>query len=848
MKNSIVILLSIFFCINTISLLKAQNNIRDSLTLYKRVSNIDSIIPLQSKEDTITNKSDIDTLVSATAKDSVVNDIENKITTFYGKAKINFRDYKIEADVIELNWDKYTIHAFNRKIYSDSSEKPPLPTLTEKNEIYKGAEVIYNFKTKTGVVKYGETNIDNGFYKGEKIKKISDDCYYIANGIYTTCDAEHPHFYFSSPKMKVIPKSVIIASPIYLYIADIPIFAIPFAVLPNKTGRQSGIIPPAYGDDINRGKNLRHLGYFWAINDYSDINFTTDLYMKGGYNISSMIRYNVRYLLNGNINLSYSRQKFNVDSDLQKDWYIKVNHNQKIDPTTQLNIDLNFISNNYFINNSTNFDEILRQNMISNATINKYWEGTNRSVSINFYRDQNLTTGEIIENLPSISFTQSQIYPFKKEGSVNTSWYEDIGFNYNSQLLSRHSKTKTTINETDSYKNKYQNGILHNLSVNFSPKIGHFNLTPSISYNEYWYDKIIERKNFINNNKDSIVTNYKHGFYTARAFNLSLSLGTRFYGIFQPNILTINSIRHTVMPSISYNFKPDFSKSTFGFFDRYKLANGKEVIYSKFEEAIFGGPSSGENQNINFTLSNIFEMKTIVKDSIETENKFQLLNLNASFSYNFAADSMKLSDLNINYRTNIANILDLYANTSYSFYDYDQNGYPINKFLTSKNSLLRLTNIGLNISANFKGEKKQKSKTQKEENNEINDVEKSYYGLYDNSEINFDIPWNLSISYDYNFNKSNPYRTFKTSNLRASLGFSLTEKWRIDFSGYYDLVAKKLLAPQLRIQRDLHCWVMNFSWVPIGKYSMFNFEIRIKAPQLSDIKLIKQGSTRGVFD
>ncbi len=234
-------------------------------------------------------------------------------------------------------------------------------------------------------------------------------------------------------------------------------------------------------------------------------------------------------------------------------------------------------------------------------------------------------------------------------------------------------------------------------------------------------------------------------------------------------------------------------------------------------------------------------------DSITSYLEFENVGLSIDL-YNASNLKLRIASAYSEHYNVFRNALGTAANTSYSFYDYDQNGYPINKFLTSKNSLLRLTNIGLNISANFKGEKKQKSKTQKEENNEINDVEKSYYGLYDNSEINFDIPWNLSISYDYNFNKSNPYRTFKTSNLRASLGFSLTEKWRIDFSGYYDLVAKKLLAPQLRIQRDLHCWVMNFSWVPIGKYSMFNFEIRIKAPQLSDIKLIKQGSTRGVFD
>ena len=536
-----------------------------------------------AKRDTVEVRSDIDTLVSAEAKDSVINDIQGKMTTFYGKAKIVFKEWKIEADVINLDWEKSTLRAYNRKIEGDTSLTNNLPTLTEKNETYKGSEVLYNFKTKTGVVKYGQTAIDNGFYKGSTIKKISNECYYIKDGTYTTCNEDHPHFYFASPKMKVIPKSVIIASPIYLYIADIPIFAIPFAVLPNKGGRQSGLIPPAYGDDINRGKNLRHLGYFWAINDYTDVNLTTDLYMKGGYNLSSLIRYNVRYLLSGSLNLSYSRQKFNVDAEAQKDWYLRLNHNQSIDPTTQVNVDFNFVSNNYFTNNSNNFDELLRQNMISNATLNKTWEGSNRSISINLYRDQNLSNGEVSENLPSVSFSQSQIYPFKSSNSVNPSWYEDIGFNYNTQLLNTHSKILWGPDTAQSFKHDYKSGMNHNISFNFSPKLGHFNLSPSLNYNEIWYNKIIERKNFITKQgDDSIVTNHKNGFYAARTFNMGLSLGTRFYGIFQPNMLGVNSIRHSVLPSLSYNFRPDFSKDAFGYFGSYKTSKADEIKYSKF--------------------------------------------------------------------------------------------------------------------------------------------------------------------------------------------------------------------------------------------------------------------------
>ncbi|MFB3057874.1 MAG: hypothetical protein ACE1ZQ_12040, partial [Ignavibacteriaceae bacterium] len=51
---------------------------------------------------------------------------------------------------------------------------------------------------------------------------------------------------------------------------------------------------------------------------------------------------------------------------------------------------------------------------------------------------------------------------------------------------------------------------------------------------------------------------------------------------------------------------------------------------------------------------------------------------------------------------------------------------------------------------------------------------------------------------------------------------------------------KEFVAPQIKVTRDLHCWLMNFTWNPIGTYQGFRFEIRVKAPQLQDLKLTKQ--------
>jgi hypothetical protein len=61
-------------------------------------------------------------------------------------------------------------------------------------------------------------------------------------------------------------------------------------------------------------------------------------------------------------------------------------------------------------------------------------------------------------------------------------------------------------------------------------------------------------------------------------------------------------------------------------------------------------------------------------------------------------------------------------------------------------------------------------------------------------------------------------------------------------NGSYDVTNKEFAAPNITISRDLHCWIMNFSWVPTGNYRHYQFEIRIKAPQLQDIKLTKSGS------
>jgi hypothetical protein len=56
-----------------------------------------------------------------------------------------------------------------------------------------------------------------------------------------------------------------------------------------------------------------------------------------------------------------------------------------------------------------------------------------------------------------------------------------------------------------------------------------------------------------------------------------------------------------------------------------------------------------------------------------------------------------------------------------------------------------------------------------------------------------------------------------------------------------------VLVPNIRVTRDLHCWEMNFDYRPTGTFRGFNFEIRIKAEQLRDVKLTRTENSFGQF-
>ncbi|MBK8550793.1 MAG: LPS-assembly protein LptD [Ignavibacteria bacterium] len=801
-------------------------------------------------------RSDIDAIINYSAKDSLIYDLKNKKVYLYNESELTYKDLKLDAGVITVNQETMILEAYGIPDTVNAGKFMQAPLMFQGNDKYEGAKLTYNFRTQQGNVSMGFSDAEIGYYFGDKIKKVTSDVLFIKDGLYTTStDRENPEYYFLSPKMKVIPNDKVIAQSVYVYIEGVPVFWIPFGVFPNKSGRSSGLIPPKFGDDGTYGKYLSRLGYFWAMSNYTDFAFTTSYFSKGRIDTYGRFRYASKYNFTGSLEGGYSRIRLGESTDIGSPnsdaWNVGINHNQQLTPTSRFDAGLTFTSGKNYYNISTNsLSELLLQNVISNVTYAKTWEGTPFALNMNYYRDQNLETGDLRERIPLVNFSISQTYPFESASSsqYNKKLYEYLSFSYSGSILNDRSKINyKSASEADSVVKNFRSGVRNTLNFNFSPKFEFITFSPFFNYNEIWYNKYVTKT--FNPSDSSLVSNDANAIKALRYFNTGVSFSTRFVGIFTPRIFSLRGIRHTITPSISYVYQPDFSDPKWGYYNSYVNQSGQLVKYSIFENGVFGSAPGGESQSLAFTIGNVFEMKTYENDS--TDNKFQLFNFDAGINYNFAADSLKFSQLLTSFRTNIGSFLNISGGASFNLYKFDPViNERVNQFLINTDGILaNITNFSISMSTAFDfGGSRAIDKPVNP--NDTLMLGGDYKGIATTKEdeVSFNIPFSGGLGFNYSESRPTPLETFNSSNLSGNIAFNLTEKWRLTFSTSYDIINKQIVAPYITAYRDLNSWEMNFNWYPTGAYTGFALEVRIKAPQLRDIKVSKQTNNRGVFN
>ena len=832
-------------------------------TLLMPVMQVDSLASDSLAADTV-DKVIIEAPIDYQAEDSIIVSFDGQKVYLYNNAKINYQDIELTAYHMILDLETKEIYA--EGIVDSTGTLVQKPVFKEGNDRFESKTLRYNFQTQKGIITEVVTEQGEGFVHSSLTKKISRNEFVLQDGKYTTCDADHPHFYLHLSKAKVISNKKIITGPAYMVLEDFPLYfpTLPFGYFPNSPKYSSGILVPSYGEEGNRGFFLREGGYYWAANEYFDVSARGDIYSRGSWAAKLHTNYRKRYKFSGGFDFRYSVNVYGqkgIDTYQRSPQFQVVwSHSQdaKANPNRTFSANVNFSTSGYDKQNSLSAENYLRTQKSSSISYSKRWENSPFSMSANFRHSQNSTDSTLTLSFPEMTFNMSKIYPLKfKNRKGSAKWYEQFGFSYSVNMRNTITAKEKEILQK-SFLTDWQNGIQHNLPISL-PGFNLFkyiNMSPSFSYSEKWYFSHIEKtwysdQTFLDRYgrpthiKTDTITGLKRNYQ----YSYSLSASTNIYGMFMPKNpkSKIVGIRHKVSPSLSFSYNPDFGNPKYGFWKQVQQdSTGRMDYYSIFDGGIYGYTGRGAAGMVSFSLTNNLEMK--MRDTRDTTgtSKFKKVklidNLSLGTSYNLIADSLNLSPVSIRGRTTVQGV-GVNFGTTINPYITNEKGILINEYAWNHNrglaKLGRLVNANLSFGMQFnskKGEKESEKAKEAIEDENLLPGDMSNY-------VDFNIPWDFGFDYSFTYMRPNPYLKGKftqTVNLRGSL--NLTQKWRINMNTNYDIMARQFSFTSFSVYRDLHCWEMSLNFVPFGRMKSYSFTLNARTSVLRDLKVSKQRS------
>lgn len=829
---------------------------------------------------------DLDSPVQFSSSDSMLI-IRRDSAFMYGNSEVTYGDIKLESANITMDLNGNTVYAVG--VPDTAGEIQGRPVFSQGNDSYEAGTMRYNFRTQKGYITDVVTEQGEGYVTGHDAKRDSAGNIYLVNGRYTTCDHhDNPHFYFNLSKAKVRPGKNAVTGPAWMVLAGLPLpIAVPFGYFPFTESYASGIIVPTFGDDYQRGFYLRDGGYYFAINDNIDLALTGEIYTKGSWGITATSTYSRRYRYSGNFNLSYLKSIYgengSPDYSKQTNFQILWSHSQdsKANPNLNFSASVNFTTSGYSRNDLNSYYSPAFTENTKSSTINLTYRFPNSkwSISSTFNVSQRTQDSTLAVSFPNFTLTLGQTNPFRrKRASGAERWYERIRLSYTGQF-----QNSLTAKQDEFFKKSlikdWRNGMQHRIpiSATFS-MFNYINVTPSFTFTDRMYTSKIKRQ--WDPNASAEVTDTTYGFYNVYDFQASVSLDTKIYGFWRPvGFLArkVKMIRHVMTPTISLSGSPDFGSSFFGYYGEYEYpdANGRlqRRRYSRFPNALFGVPSDGKSGILSYQLANNLEMKVASDDSVG-ERKISLIeNFTIGQSYNFAADSLNFSNINTSLMLRLTKGFNLNLQATWDVYTYALNdaGQPVrvNKLrLTHGKGLGRLSSTGTSFSYTFNNDTfRRKGKNKDTGNNreqppsgaqherdledeaEEGSGNDSEYDLDADGYVRWRVPWNVTVNYSigYSYGKFNyskmEYDPRITQILSLSGSIRPTPNWNFSFTASYNFDTHRLAYMNCNISRDLHCFAMRASFVPVGPYKSYTFSIAVKSALLSDLKYDKRSSS-----
>ena len=884
-----IVLLSIFLTIGSTNVYCQDSPLKK--TIIKPVSNPKTVSteknkPNQTLTDSIVKDSSkpkkafLDGKVKYKAKQFTKIDQKKKNILLYDTAELYYQDVELKSGIILLDYEKDEVYA--GRIKDSTGKYTQFPNFKQGANVVEPDSIRFNFKTKKAIIWNSRSDQGEFKIKATLTKKENDSVYFLKGARFTTSkDVDNPEYYFQTNKVKFVPGKKVVTGLTNMVIANVPTpIALPFAFFPmTKETSISGILLPSYNDSNTRGFSLQNGGYYFALSDRYDLTVLGDYYTNGSYGMRFESNYAKRYNYRGNVNIRFENlitsERGFPDYSKQNIYNIQWSHSRdaKANPNSSFSASVNLGSSTFFRQsiNQNNIGSNLNNTLNSSVSYSRIFTGSGPQsrLAITATHSQNTQTQQIDMTLPTLQYSVDRVYPFVKKDGVRKGFFKNINLQYDLSASNSFTTTDSLFFRPQMFENA-RVGFQHSIPLNTNFKLfKYFSATSAVNYREVWYLKTINRQFDTNQNK--VVDTQVNGFDAFRTYSFTSSIGTTVYGTFNfKKNKRIQAIRHVMRPSISYGYTPSFEK----YYDTYAADGSGTMVkeYSRFEGGIYGAPGNVNSNSVGFDLSNTFEAKVTDKDSTKTEAKKIMLlnNLNLSTSYDFNADGKRTlawTPVRVSGGTQFFdNKMNLNFGATLDPYAVDNSGQRINKFnIDNGGSLFRMSsanmtiNYSLSSSPNKKPNRSNNSETIRNGGREddlfgkpiMGNIQSSMFDDDDDNEdkkesesefFNYTLPWDMTFAYALTYGNNNRENKIIGNSIMISINADLTPKWKTGISTGYDFVQKGVTFTQLRFERDLLSWRMDFNWTPFGNNANWGFFIGIKSGVLSDIKWDKRST------
>jgi len=782
---------------------------------------------LEEREQPVEDTTEVDWMNDTSGVDTIeyravdlIYDVEKETFNLNNNAQLKYRTATLDADTIWFDQKNSVLAAGGEPILRET-----------KNPSLSGMRLKYNMNSRIGEIYYATTYQDNQQLNGMEVRRLPDSRIQIARGDFSTCnDSTHQHFYFYGRRMVVKPKETITARPVVLNIADVPVAVLPMIVAPLKSGRKSGLLTPKFGGDQVQGYYLSNLGFYYAPNDYWDATLSGDI-VEGEEarfeksTVTGQVRYKKRYVLDGNVSYKAYLREFNFDNS---GYDINFSHNQNLTPDGKhtLTGTGTFVSDQSVRREALDAETILNQQANAHLTYSGRF-GTNKSLTVRADQNNNLRTGYVERQLPDIQFRMNgPLFNFDSDDDGvavddNSFWkyLEKLNYSFTNRFNYHTREGRDTTLDIDTAAQYV--GYTGTYSLDYSGSLFNvINLTPRATWSGFWTGDAWENPEDSSKywrRKTSL--DPEHNSYGEFAYNhnYSLTADTKLYGIWVPEIGRFTGLRHILSPSVSYTYAPEI-----------------DTVKNFAPHPLLGqSPYQKEQQTVGFSLGNDFDIKylKVVGHKADTtkgdtakavEDQYgnrRLFTTRHSVSYNFAADSLRFSDITSSFGLQILPDYMFTVNTRHSMY---------HKYSMDPNKVRfpELTYWGYELSRSFNW------------SGTFNAGLPSQMSKYEMKK------WSLGLSYRYSFSSTRVGKDLFQDNVSHSTSitasFQPTVNWDVSYSTQYDYNEGKFVTHRFTFNRSLHCWQLDFTWTPTGPAAGWSFALYVK--DLPDIKL-NAGST-----